>query len=57
MENLNSLIFEEVKSALLETKPGEFDINQHINKIEEIKNKYKRPITWQHDDYDNWYNG
>jgi hypothetical protein len=57
MENLNSIIFEEVKSALLETKPEEFDINQYINKIEEIKNKYKRPITWQHDDYDNWYNG
>jgi hypothetical protein len=57
MENLNSIIFEEVKSSLLETKPEEFDINQYINKIEEIKNKYKRPITWQHDDYDNWHNG
>lgn len=57
MGNLNSVIFEEVKSALLEIKPEEFDINQYFNKVEEIKKKYKKPITWQQDEYDNWYNG
>jgi hypothetical protein len=57
MENLNSVIFEEVKSILLETKPEKFDINKYISKVEEIKKKYKKPITWQQDEYDNWYNG
>jgi hypothetical protein len=57
MQNLNSPIFEEVKSTLMEIKPEEFDINQYINKVEEIKKKYEKPITWQHDDYDNWYDG
>jgi len=57
MENLNSVIFEEVKSMLLETKPEKFDINEYISKVEEIKKKYKKPITWQQDEYDNWYNG
>jgi hypothetical protein len=57
MQNLNSLIFEEIKSTLTDIKPEEFDINHYLNKVEEIKKKYKKPITWQHDDYDNWHNG
>jgi hypothetical protein len=57
MENLNSVIFEEVKSMLFETKPENFDIYAYISKIEEFKKKHKKPITWQQDEYDNWYNG
>jgi hypothetical protein len=25
-------------------------------KIEEVKNKYKKPIAWEQNEYDNWYN-
>jgi hypothetical protein len=57
MEHTNNVVFEEVKSVLLGTKPEEFVINQHIKKLEEIKKKHKKPIAWQHDDWDNWYNG
>jgi hypothetical protein len=24
--------------------------------IEEVKNKYKKPIAWEQNEYDNWYN-
>ena len=55
MENLNSVVFEEVKKTLLETKAEEFNIDQYIKQIESIKKKHTY-VVWTNDEYDNWHN-
>lgn len=55
MENQNSVIFDDVKSVLLESDPNEFDIDKYINELEQIKKKYKN-LHWSNDEYDNWHN-
>lgn len=57
MENVNSAQHEEIKTILEDTSPIEFNINKFIDKINEVKTKYKKPLTWSEDEWDNWFEG
>jgi hypothetical protein len=57
MENINSTQYEEIIAILEDKNPIEFDIDKFIEDIKGIKNKYKKPLTWSHDEWDNWYEG
>lgn len=57
MENINSTQHEEIKTILENKNPNEFNIEKFIDEVKEVKDKYKKPLTWSHDEWDNWYEG
>jgi alpha-L-arabinofuranosidase len=57
MENINSAQHEEIKAILENKNPNEFNIEKFIDEVKGVKDKYKKPLTWSHDEWDNWYEG
>ncbi len=45
----------EAKLILDSINPEEFNILDYIKKLEDLKNRNKKEITWANDEWDNWH--